>query len=168
MLRNVANDIVYWFKCHHERPKKGTKYFLLFSSDDHPHIYHGYVFIKSNQCNIYVRRTYISLISTFRSTTRKSKITAVNCRHKLIRHSVTVYTHNNKFQVLRTDFTAWSWRKVPFYNWKKTSGDDDNGIPWLSGGYYYYYYYYHHHHHHHRYLLYAEYLRLYSWDKPCP
>jgi len=36
--------------------------------------------------------------------------------------------------------------------------------------YYYYYYYYYHHHHHHqpRYLLYAGYLHLYSWDKPCP
>ena len=35
--------------------------------------------------------------------------------------------------------------------------------------YYYYYYYHHHnHHHHHHYLLYAGYLYMYSWDKPCP
>jgi len=31
-----------------------------------------------------------------------------------------------------------------------------------------YYYYYYYHHYHHRYLLYAGYLHLYSWDKPCP
>ena len=118
MLRNVANDIVYWSLWHHERLKKGTKYFLRFSFDDHSHVYHGYLFIKSNQCNIYVRRTYeyISLISTFRSTTRKSRITVVNCRNKLIKHFVTVYTHNNNLQVLRPEFTAWSGWKVPFCN----------------------------------------------------
>jgi len=36
--------------------------------------------------------------------------------------------------------------------------------------YYYYYYYYHHHHHHHYYPcyhLYAGYLQLYTWNKPC-
>jgi len=40
--------------------------------------------------------------------------------------------------------------------------------------YYYYYYYYcrrrhHHHHHHHHpcYHLYAGYLQLYTWNKPC-
>ena len=44
-----------------------------------------------------------------------------------------------------------------------------------NNNYYYYYYrrrrrhYHHHHHHHHpRYLLYAGYLHLNSWDKPCP
>jgi len=33
---------------------------------------------------------------------------------------------------------------------------------WFNSYYYYYYYYYP------RYLLYAGYLHLYSWDKPCP
>jgi len=116
MLRNVANDIVYWSKWHHERLKKRTKYFLLFPFDDHSRVCHGYLFIKSNQCNVYVRRTYISLVSTFRSTTRKSRITAVNCRHKFIRHFVTVYTQTNNLQLLRTEFTVWSGWKVPFCN----------------------------------------------------
>ena len=34
--------------------------------------------------------------------------------------------------------------------------------------YYYYYYYYYYYHHYPRYLLYAGYLHLYSWDKPFP
>jgi len=35
-------------------------------------------------------------------------------------------------------------------------------IHWFGHYYYYYYYYYP------RYLFYAGYLHLYSWDKPCP
>jgi hypothetical protein len=34
--------------------------------------------------------------------------------------------------------------------------------------YYYYYYYYYNYYYYLRYLLYAGYLHLYSWDKPCP
>jgi hypothetical protein len=49
----------------------------------------------------------------------------------------------------------------------------DMFVPLLLLLLYYYYYHHrrrrrHHHHHHPRYLLYAGYLQLYSWDKPCP
>jgi hypothetical protein len=38
---------------------------------------------------------------------------------------------------------------------------------YLACWYYYYYYYNHHHHHHPCYHLYAVYLQLYTWNKPC-
>jgi hypothetical protein len=64
--------------------------------------------------------------STFRSATRKRIITVVNYRHIFIRHLVTVCTHNNNLQVLRTSSLPGLDEQYPFVTEPMTSEDDHN------------------------------------------